>query len=152
MTEETSWIDCAKGLESKGEFRVDQQYIDEAVHDVIRIDDLRVQANIGVHDFEKERPQTLRFDLEIETVAGYLEQVRRTGHYVSYADAVEFIEAKAASGNHVELVEEWAHSVAEFVLDNPMVRQVSVSVTKTDIYERAAGVGIRLVRRRSVTL
>lgn len=120
----------------------------EAAPDVIRIDDLRVQARIGVLDFEKEAPQTVRFDVEIETVPGYAAQVRETGRYVSYADAVAFIEDKAANGGHVELVEEWAEAVAAFVLGNPLVAQVAVTVTKPDIFASAAGVGIRVARRR----
>lgn len=120
----------------------------EAAPAVIVIDNLRVQAHIGIHDFERERPQTVRFDVEIETVPGYLTHVNETDSYVSYADVVEYIEAKAASGTHVRLVEEWAASVADFVLENPLVDRVSVSVLKTEIVERAAGVGIRIVRRR----
>ncbi|MEM1432074.1 MAG: dihydroneopterin aldolase [Pseudomonadota bacterium] len=126
-----------------------RHHIEEAAHDVIRIVDLRVQARIGIHDFERERPQTLRFDIEMETVAGYLDQVQASGRYVSYSDAIDFIEAKAAAPDHVDLVEEWAASVAEFALQNPLVAQVSVSVTKPDIYAQAEGVGIRLVRRRA---
>jgi len=49
----------------------------------------------------------------------------------------------------VRLVEEWAASVADFVLENSLVAKVSVSVLKTEIFERAAGVGIRIVRCRS---
>jgi dihydroneopterin aldolase len=120
----------------------------EAAPDVIVIDNLRVQTHIGVHDFEHQKPQTVRFDVEIETVPGYLDHVRETDNYVSYADVVEYIEAKAASGRHVRLVEEWAASVADFVLENSLVAKVSVSVLKTEIFERAAGVGIRIVRCR----
>jgi dihydroneopterin aldolase len=120
----------------------------EAAPDVIVIDDLRVQAHIGVHDFERERPQSVRFDVEIETVPGYLAHVRVTDDFVSYADVVDYIEAKAASGTHVRLVEEWAADVADFALANPLVDRVSVRVLKTEIFERAAGVGIRIVRRR----
>ncbi len=120
----------------------------EAAPDVIVVDNLRVQTHIGVHDFERERPQTVRFDVEIETVAGYLSRVKETDDFVSYADVVDYIEAKAASGTHVRLVEEWAADVADFVLDNPLVDRVSVSVLKTEIFEQAAGVGIRIVRQR----
>ena len=120
----------------------------EAVPDVIVVDNLRVPTHIGVHDFERERPQTVRFDVEIETVADYLSQVLETDHYVSYADVVTFIEDKAASGEHVRLVEEWAISIADFVLENALVARVRVSVLKTEIFERAEGVGIRIVRQR----
>jgi dihydroneopterin aldolase len=120
----------------------------EPLPDVIVIDNLEVQAHIGVHDFEHGRAQAVRFDVEIETVPGYMRLVRETGNFVSYADVVAFIESKAASGKHVRLVEEWAASVAEFVLQNPLAAQITVSVLKTEIFERAGGVGIRICRRR----
>jgi dihydroneopterin aldolase len=120
----------------------------EPLPDVIVIDDLQVQTHIGVNEAEHGRPQTVRFDVEIETVPGYLRQVRETGNFVSYADVVAFIETAAASGKHVRLVEEWAASVADFALEHPLVAQVTVSVMKTEIFERAGGVGIRICRRR----
>ncbi|MEP4770283.1 MAG: dihydroneopterin aldolase [Roseibium sp.] len=116
--------------------------------DVIVIDNLCLQTQIGVLDSEKGRSQSVRFDVEIRTIQNYRQIVRETGTYVSYADTVFFIQEKAASDNHIELVEEWAEAVAEFVLQNPMADQVTVKVTKPDIFEDAAGVGIRICRTR----
>ncbi|MEM7423304.1 MAG: dihydroneopterin aldolase [Pseudomonadota bacterium] len=120
----------------------------EAAPDLIIIENLRVDAPIGVLESEHGRMQGMRFDVEIETVPGYLDHVGRTGEYVSYADAVEFIQNKAANGTHVRLVEEWAVAVADHVLSNPLVAHVSVRVTKTEIFEAADGVGIRIRRTR----
>ncbi|GAB2188231.1 dihydroneopterin aldolase [Roseibium sp. LAB1] len=116
--------------------------------DVILIEGLKVAAQIGILDSEKNRTQTVCFDIEMQTVAGYRRIVRETGAFVSYADAVEFILEKAASGEHIDLVEDWAESVAEFALTNELVEEVSVKVTKPDIFDEAAGVGIRVKRRR----
>lgn len=118
--------------------------------DTILIDGLVLAAEIGVLDSEKGRTQGLRFDVEIRTVPGYRAIVAETGQYVSYADTVFFIKEKAAEGGHVELVEEWAEAIATFVLQNPLAEQVSVKVSKPDIFDEAAGVGIRISRRRSV--
>jgi dihydroneopterin aldolase len=117
--------------------------------DTILIEGLSLPTEIGVLDSEKGRRQSVCFDVEIRTVAGYRRIVRETGQFVSYADAVEFIQEKAASGGHVDLVEDWAEAVAAFVLTNPLADQVMVKVTKPDIFEDAAGVGIRIVRKRS---
>lgn len=116
--------------------------------DTILIDGLLLPAEIGVLESEKGRSQPVRFDVEIRTVAGYRQIVRETGTYVSYADTVTFIQDKAASGGHVDLVEEWAEAVAEFVLTNPLADHVTVKVTKPDIFQDAAGVGIRISRKR----
>lgn len=120
----------------------------EDAQDVILIDNLLVPAEIGILDSEKGRAQSVRFDIEIRTVPGYRKIVRETGAFFSYADPVEFIQTKAASGGHVDLVEDWAEEVAEFILRHPLAEQVSVKVTKPDIFRDAAGVGIRIIRRR----
>jgi dihydroneopterin aldolase len=116
--------------------------------DTIVIEGLLVAAEIGVLDSEKGRTQGLRFDVEIRTVPGYRKIVAETGSYVSYADTVFFIQDKVANGGHVELVEEWAEAVAAFALQNPLADYVTVKVTKPEIFEDAAGVGIRISRKR----
>ena len=87
--------------------------------DRIIVNGLVVDASIGVHDFEHEAPQRVRFDIAIDTVDDYADRVRTTGAYVSYADIVEYVMTRAASGEHVELVETWAEDVAAAA---PMLR------------------------------
>lgn len=66
-------------------------YLVEDGHDVILIEGLKVATQIGILDSEKNRTQTVCFDIEMQTVTGYRRIVRETGAFVSYADAVEFI-------------------------------------------------------------
>jgi len=117
--------------------------------DRIIVNGLVVDTFIGVHDFERHARQRVRFDVEIDTVHGYADIVRTTGTYVSYANIVEFIEARAATGEHVEMVETWADDIATFALCNDLAEAVRVTVQKTDIFDRADGVGIRIERRRA---
>lgn len=109
-----------------------------------------VEAFIGVHDFERLARQRVRFDVEVDTVDGYADIVRTTGSYVSYADIVEYIEARAATDDHVDLVETWADDVATFVLHNELAVAVRVTVTKPDIFDGAEGVGVSIERRRAL--
>jgi len=117
--------------------------------DRIVVNGLVVAAFIGVHDFERLDRQRVRFDVEIETVDDYADRVRRTGAFVSYADVVEFVEARAADGGHVELVETWAEEVAAFALRNELARAVRVTVQKLDIFAAAEGVGVAIERHRA---
>lgn len=125
--------------------------INAAAPDRVVVNGLVVDTFIGVYDFERDARQRVRFDVEIDTVDGYADIVRTTGTYVSYADIVEFIEARAATDEHVVLVETWAENVAEFALRNELADAVRVSVQKTDIFEGADGVGISIERRRKGT-
>jgi dihydroneopterin aldolase len=119
--------------------------------DRIVVNGLVVEASVGVHGFEHDAPQRVRFDVEIDTVDDYAEQVRTLGAYVSYADVVEFIEARASSDEHVELVETWAEDVATFALRNDLTRSVRVTVQKLDIFAAAEGVGVAIERHRAAS-
>jgi dihydroneopterin aldolase len=116
--------------------------------DRILVNGLVVEAYIGVHDFERDEPQRVRFDIEVDTVPDYADHVELTGAYVSYADLVEYIQAKVATGEHVELVETWAEDVAAFALCNELAQTVRVTVQKIDIFDAADGVGIAIERHR----
>ncbi|MGI9426833.1 MAG: dihydroneopterin aldolase [Hyphomicrobiaceae bacterium] len=116
--------------------------------DRIVIRGLQVEAFVGIHDYERERRQGVRFDVDIQTVADYADIVNETGRYVSYGDTVKYIRERAASDEHVELVETWAEDVSRFVLQNDLVTAVRVSVLKTDIFSEAEGVGVEIVRTR----
>ncbi|MEO1055776.1 MAG: dihydroneopterin aldolase [Actinomycetota bacterium] len=124
---------------------------DSAVGDAstIIVRGLRVDAFIGVLDSEHGVRQRVQFDVEVDTVPGYLDTVSTSGDYVSYANVVEYIEGRAATDEHVELVETWADDIATFVLSHPLAAAVRVTVQKLDIFERAEGVGIVLDRRRT---
>lgn len=124
---------------------------DAVAPDRIVVNGLVVDTFIGVHDFEQRARQRVRFDIEVDTVDGYADIVRTTGTYVSYADIVEFIQARATTDDHVELVETWAEDIAAFVLSNELADAARVSVQKTDIFDRADGVGITIERRRRAT-
>ena len=119
-----------------------------AAPDLIVVQGLVVDCFIGVFDFERAARQRVRFDVEVDTVAGYADIVRSTGEYVSYADIVEFIQERAASDEHVTLVESWAEDVAGFALGNDLADAVRVTVQKIDIFDAADGVGISIERRR----
>jgi dihydroneopterin aldolase len=119
--------------------------------DRIIVNGLVVDTFIGVHDFERHARQRVRFDVDVDTVAGYADIVRTTGTYVSYADIVEFIQARAATDDHVVMVETWAEDIAAFVLDNELADAVRVSVQKIDIFAAADGVGITIERHSAAT-
>ncbi len=114
--------------------------------DRIIVRGLVVDAFIGVFDHERLARQRVRFDIDVETVPDYARIVRDEGRYVSYADLVEYIETRAASDDHVELVETWADDVARVALENELATRVHVTVQKIDVFDAADGVGITITR------
>jgi len=118
--------------------------------DCIVVRELVVDTFIGVLDSERLERQRVRFDVEVDTIEGYADLVRTTGAFVSYADIVEYITERAATGEHTELVETWAEEIATFALQNELAVAVRVTVTKPDIFEQAGGVGVSIERLRDV--
>lgn len=112
--------------------------------DIVFVRDLRLQMPIGVDPSEIGRSQTVLVSVRMEVDPA----LRRTGAYVSYAHVVEHLLALAASGRHVDLVEEVAESAAEKVLEDPEVVRVEVTAEKPDIYPEAGAVGCTIVRGR----
>ena len=68
--------------------------------------------------------------------------------YVSYADIVDKLKARAASTRHTNLVETLAEEVVELALADPRVASVVADVRKTEIIPEAKGVGVIIHRQR----
>jgi len=95
----------------------------------IFIHDLRVETKIGVYEWERRLPQTIRIDLEFR-----LPSVRpfTSGDFadaVDYAAVVERIKTLAATNPH-PLVERFAESVAQLVLTEFGAPSVKVRIAK----------------------
>jgi dihydroneopterin aldolase len=118
-----------------------------AAADVVFIDGLRVQALIGVYEFERQAAQPLLFDVEmtVETrSAGASDALADT---VDYAVVAQAIEATCAQSGFA-LVEALAETVAARLLRDFPLQQVMLRVTKPLAVPAARGVGVRIVRSR----
>ena len=115
---------------------------------LVLITGLRLPFHIGIYDFEKGAPQSVRIDaaLFVEDVPGYTSD--NIDDYVSYADVVEFAKVLSASGTHIELVEQLAERLAEKALEESRVLKVRVRALKEDIFPEAEGVGVLIERTR----
>ncbi len=114
----------------------------------IFVRDLTLEANLGVHDFEKLKPQRVIINVDL-TVRERNEPLEDNIHkVVSYEKVVDHIRQVVASG-HVHLVETLAEMIAAECLSNPYVLAARVRVEKPDIFPEAASVGVEIERRRA---
>ena len=112
------------------------------------VDDLRLAYFIGVHEHEKQARQEVSITIHMfvpETGAPPSDDL---ADYVSYADIVDELKARAASTRHTNLVETLAEEVAALAFADPRVAGVVVDVRKTEIIPEAKGVGVIILRRR----
>ncbi|HIJ38513.1 MAG TPA: dihydroneopterin aldolase [Rhodospirillaceae bacterium] len=108
--------------------------------------DLELQANIGVHSHEQDRPQRIRINLDLavresETAAASDDLAT----VVCYEQVVSAIRTIVLAG-HVNLVETLAERIAAMCLEDRRVRVARVRVEKCDVFADAASVGVEIER------
>ena len=115
--------------------------------DIIFLNDLRVQAIIGIWDWERSIKQTVAIDLEMAAdirAAARSDAIADTLDYKAVAKRIiEFVEASS-----FQLVETLAERVAGIVTDEFGVSWVRVTLRKPGAIRGARDVGIRIERRR----
>jgi 7,8-dihydroneopterin aldolase/epimerase/oxygenase len=117
----------------------------------VLVDDLRLQVFIGVHDFEKRARQEVSITVAMFTADAGPSRSDDLADHVSYAGIVEALKARAASPQHVQLVETLAEEVADLAFADRRVARVVIDVRKTQIIPEARGVGVIIERRRPAT-
>lgn len=115
--------------------------------DTIFIRELRADAWIGIYEWEKLRPQTLDFNLEmgLDTHrAGESDNIRDT---VDYGKVVERIRADLKD-QHFKLLEALAEHVAQVILHDFKAQWVKISVAKIAHMRGVKLVGVTISRSR----
>jgi 7,8-dihydroneopterin aldolase/epimerase/oxygenase len=108
-----------------------------------------VDANIGVHDSEKNGPQRVVISVDLFVPLDASQPVHdRIDEVLDYDFIRETILARIARG-HINLQESLCDDVANALLLNPKVRAVRVSTEKPDVYADCVAVGIEVFRFRS---
>jgi 7,8-dihydroneopterin aldolase/epimerase/oxygenase len=113
----------------------------------IFINDLRLETRIGVYDWEKALPQTIRLDLEIALpsekpfASGKLEDA------LDYASIVARIKAFAKDNPH-PLLERFTEAVAQIVLAEFGAPGVRLRVAKLAPLPGVKEIGIEIERKR----
>ena len=115
--------------------------------DTIFIRELRAEAWIGIYEWEKLKPQTLDFNLEIGVDthrAGSSDNISDT---VDYGKVVERIRADLKD-QHFKLLEALAEHIAKVVLNDFSAHWVRISVAKIAHMRGVKLVGVTITRER----
>lgn len=113
--------------------------------DKIFLHELKLQAVIGIWEWERRIRQTVSLDLEMATDAKRAAASDSTDTALNYKDVakrvIAFVEA-----SEFQLVESLAEAVAAIVLDEFRVPWVRVRVTKPGAIDGSKAVGIEIER------
>lgn len=106
---------------------------------------LQVQAQIGVYRHEIGRVQPLIVDVELDVPTNASDRLAETLNYETILAAAQ---ALAAEG-HVDLVETFAHRLAEACLHDARVTRARVRIEKPlALAPHAVGAGVEIVLQR----
>ncbi len=118
--------------------------------DTVFIEQLEVEAQIGIYDWERRIRQPLWFDIEMSfdnRVPAASDAIADTLDYKAISKRVmAYVEASGFG-----LVETLAERVAELILAEFPVRRVQLRLSKPGAVRGARAVGVRIVRERGVT-
>ncbi len=117
--------------------------------DLISIQGLTAPARLGVDAAEREKPQPVEIDLEVELDASDAGRSDRLEDTVDYSNLVDEVVEIVSSANY-RLLEALAQRIADAVLSRPRVEAVTVSVTKLALSLRPDldRIQVRITRRR----
>lgn len=114
------------------------------------VEELEVEAVVGVHDYEKRAAQRLIIGVDLtvrEDPAGHADRLAKV---VDYGALVRRIQAICRAG-HVNLIETLAERIADGCLEDARVLAVRVRIKKPDAIAACAAVGIEIERLQPLT-
>ena len=103
-----------------------------------------LQANIGVHEYEKSGAQRIIVNVDL-----FVPLVATTPRHDKITEVVDYDFIHAAireriAGGHINLQETLCDDIAHALLAHPLVRAVRVSTEKPDVYPECDAVGVEV--------
>ena len=109
---------------------------------------LQVQASIGIHGFEREAPQRMRFDIDLYVpLHASTPQHDAIEEVVDY-DFVRHTVHQAVAAGHIGLQETLGDAILDTLLAHPGVVAARVATSKPDVYPDCEAVGVETFRLR----
>ena len=119
--------------------------------DTVFIEQLEIEALIGIYDWERRIRQSLWFDIEMafdNRIPAGTDSIDDTLDYKAVSKRVEAYVKASSFG----LVESLAERVAELILAEFPVHSVRLKLSKPGAVRGARAVGVRIYRERSSAL
>jgi dihydroneopterin aldolase len=103
-----------------------------------------ISVRIGVHDFEHQAPQRIRFNVDLYVpLALSTPRADQLDEVVDY-DFIRHTIAQRVARGHIELQETLADDLLQQMLAHPKVRAARVSTEKPDVYPDCEAVGVEV--------
>ena len=114
----------------------------------ILIKELILDLKLGYYDFEKEKPQKVKFSLEIDYEDKKPTNDKDIKSIVNYGQVVKLI-SKLTKNKHYNFLETLAEDVFDVLFKDKRIGKIMLKIEKLEIIKECASVGIQITKKRS---
>jgi 7,8-dihydroneopterin aldolase/epimerase/oxygenase len=111
------------------------------------INDLILFISIGIHDFEKTKPQEVKFNISIDIDPFLFPVENRLNSIVNYETVIKIL-TKITKNKHYELLESLAEDIFLELFKNFNIKNIKIKIEKTQIIKNTSSVGIEITKKR----
>ena len=114
----------------------------------ILIKELTLNLKLGYYDFEKEKSQKVKFNLEIDYEDKKPTNDKDIKSIVNYGKVVKLI-TKLVSKKHYNFLETLAEDVFDVLFKDERIGKIMLQIEKLEILKECTSVGIQITKKRS---
>ena len=114
----------------------------------ILINELTLDLKLGYFDFEKEKPQKVKFSLEIDYEDKKPTSDKDIKSIVNYGQVVKLIK-KLTKNKHYNFLETLAEDVFDILFKDKRIGKITLQIEKLEILKECKSVGIQITKKRS---
>ena len=114
----------------------------------ILIKELTLDLKLGFYDFEKEKPQKVKFNLEIDYEDKKPTNDKDIKSIVNYGQVVKLIK-KLTKNRHYNFLETLAEDVFDILFKDKRIGKIMLQIEKLEILKECTSVGIQITKKRS---
>ena len=114
----------------------------------ILINELILDLKLGYYDFEREKPQKVKFSLEIDYEDKKPTNDKDIKSIVNYGTVVKLI-TKLVKKKHYNFLESLAEAVFNELFKDKRIGKIMLKIEKLEILKECSSVGIQITKKRS---
>ena len=114
----------------------------------ILINELILDLKLGYYDFEKERPQKVKFSLNIDYEDKKPTSDKDIKSIVNYGQVVKLIK-KLTKNKHYNFLETLAEDVFDILFKDKRIGKIMLKIEKLEILKDCSSVGIQITKKKS---
>ena len=114
----------------------------------VLIKELILNLKLGYYEFEKEKPQRVKFSLEIDYKDKKPSNDKDLKSIVNYSKVVKVIK-KLVTNKHYNFLETLAEDVFDELFKDKRIEKINLKIEKLEIMKDCSSVGIQISKKRS---